>query len=40
MEVTLYPLTNQGGNLVKFDNANNAMKIFNPRDLIERSLSF
>ena len=40
MDVTFYPLINQGGNLVKFDNANDAIKIFNPRDLIERSLSF
>lgn len=40
MEASLFPLVNQAGNLVRVDNATEDIKISNPRDLIERSLSF
>lgn len=40
MQVNVTPLVVKAGNLEKIDESNDEIKIFNPRDLIERSLSF
>ena len=40
MQASLFPMVNQAGSLVRLDNATQDIKISNPRDLIERSLSF
>jgi hypothetical protein len=40
MEVSLWPLVSQGGTLRRLQEPSDLIKISNPRDLIERSLSF
>ncbi len=40
MEVSLWPLVSQGGTLRRLEEPSDLIKISNPRDLIERSLSF